>query len=256
MDQAEELRRRIQEKAFASPLILGCLRAKGGVGASTLLANLSALYAKMGKKVLFLDASRKLLTPPVLGQTEITARIESPVDVQNLHLDPSRMGFSLAYLENPENLGDSEWLQNLKAPFDILVVDTPAFPYQESRLQPFSKGLPCLLLTPQPACLFETYAMIKAMAEPVPERPWNVIVNFVRDAEDGKAVYLRFKDLLESRFGISLKLLGAIPFSWEIPLAERAGSLFVSKYPENPLTGELERMALGLVGLSPKVERD
>lgn len=255
MDQAEELRRRIQEKAKGSPLLVGCLRAKGGVGTSTLLANLSALYSKRGKRVLFVEVCRKSLSPPILGGTEITARIDSLKDLQDLPLNPCPMGFSLASMKNPENLWDTGWLQNLKVRFDILVVDVPALPYLKNRLHPFVKNLPCLLLTPQPACLFETYAMIKAMAEELPERPWNVIVNFAKDQEDGKAVYLRFKDLVESRLGGSLKLTGVVPFIWEIPLAERTGDLFVSKYPESPLTGDLEGMALDLVGLKPNREQ-
>lgn len=251
MDQAEELRRRIQAKDTEAPLIIGCLRAKGGIGATSLLMNLAAMIVKTGKQLLFVDVGRRFLVPPMVGMAPVNVRLDCLEEAADGSFDPGQYGFPLAWLENPDHLENAELFKSLKARFDILIVDLPAFPYLNDSLYPFVSQLSFLLLTPQPGCVFETYGMLKELAEAMPKGPLRVVINHSFSEADGKEAYARFKDLIESRLGVSLKLAGVLPIEKEVPLLERSGGILAIERPNHPFVGLLKQLAEELDLLRP-----
>ena len=251
MDQAEELRRRIQAKDTEAPLIIGCLRAKGGIGATSLLMNLATMIVKTGKQLLFVDVGRKFLVPPMVGMAPVNVRLDNLEEASGESFDPGPHGFPLAWLENPDHLENTELLKSLKARFDMIIVDLPAFPYLNDSLYPFVARLPFLLFTPQPGCVFETYGMLKRLAESLPQGPLRVVINHAFSEADGKEAYVRFKDLIESRLGVSLKLAGVLPVEKEMLLLERSGGIFAIERPNHPFVGLLKQLAEELDLLRP-----
>ena len=251
MDQAEELRRRIQAKDTKAPLIVGCLRAKGGVGATSLLMNLAGMIVKSGKRLLYVDAGRKFLVPPMVGMAPANVQLDSIEEASVEPFDPGQYGFPLAWLENPDHLENTELFKPLKSRFDAFMVDLPALPYLNDSLYPIVSKLPFLLFTPQPGCVFETYGMLKRLAEYLPQDPLRVVINHAFSNEDGKEAYARFKDLIESRLGLSLKLAGVLPVEKEVPLLERSGRVLAIERPNHPFVGLLKQLAEELNLLGP-----
>lgn len=243
MDQAEELRRRIQAKDVRPPTIVGCLRAKGGIGATSLLMNLAAMIAKNGKKPLFVDVGRRFLVPPMVGLIPVNVRLDEFEEDSSVSFDQEQCGFPVAWLENLDQLKNADWCKSLKARFDVLIVDLPAFQPLDHSLDSLVSSLSFLLLTPQPGCVFETYGMLKGLAETLPKVPLRVVINRAFNEADGKEAYARFKDLAESRLGISLKLAGTLPFEKELPLLERRGGVMAIETPNHPLVGMIKGLA-------------
>jgi MinD-like ATPase involved in chromosome partitioning or flagellar assembly len=99
--------------------------------------------------------------------------------------------------------------------------------------------------------VFETYGMLKRLAESLPQGPLRVVINHAFSEADGKEAYVRFKDLIESRFGVSLKLAGVLPVEKEMLLLERSGRILAIERPNHPFAVLLKQIAEELDFLKP-----
>jgi flagellar biosynthesis protein FlhG len=225
---------------------------KGGVGKSTVVANLAYLMAKMGKRVMILDADLGLGNIDILydlkpsltlkdvidGKTSIEKIILSgPLGIKvipapsgveemiNLHIGQKRLLL--------------EQVQKVIKHVDIFLIDTA--PGISSNVIFFNLAASeiFLIVSPDPCSLIDGYALMKVLALNHHKHHFNLIVNHTKGENEAKDIYERLEMMVSRFLKGTLSYMGYIPFDPKITLASRKKKLFVEVYPDSEATHSL-----------------
>jgi len=245
MDQAEELRKMVKEKAFEQPNMYAFLRASGGIGATFLLSNMAVLLATEGKRVLFVDIGNRFVLPSLLWKESIDVNLGNNFVKDFRPSLNSKFGFVLSRLDDLSWLLKERGVETLgfmRDNFDICLLDIPCLLPKDVLFLSFCKNTPYILTTPHPRALIETYGMIKMLMRNIGLSSFNVVINGAVDQKEGKEAYLKLKDLLESRHDVSMKLSFILEMDPKILAMERAGESFALRYKDSSLSLNLKKL--------------
>jgi flagellar biosynthesis protein FlhG len=205
---------------------------KGGVGKSSLLANVGYSLARSGYKVGILDGDLGMANMDIMFGKRANHSIydvimgdktlsEIMVElVPNLMLIPGGSGISeLAQFTNLQRRGLIDAVSEIGSDVDYFLVDTsPGFSenvlYLNSAVQ-----VPIVVITPDPSSLTDAYALIKVLNQKHKDTKFSVICNMVRDDFDGIGLFQRFSDVTQKFLHVGLGYLGSVPFD---PLYKRS----------------------------------
>jgi len=217
--QASRLKELINEQHSRkhSARVIAVTSGKGGVGKSTLSANISYMLSKKGYKVGLLDADIGLANLDVMfnvradknilhvlkGETsfeDIVIKLDT-----NLYLIPGESGdeilkFSDATIVN-RFIDEAEILEGL----DFLIIDTGAG--IGDTIQMFLKAADDVMVVtvPDPAAITDAYAMIKVISK-LKEKIF-MVVNQVKSAKEGEKIFDTIKKVAQGNIGETLKLI-------------------------------------------------
>jgi len=233
---------------------------KGGVGKTTLCANLGVQLASEGRRVLTVDLDLGLsnvnvvlgvnveydLEDVLAGRAELAqCLIEGPGGV---HILPAGSG--------SEELGRSdvamrrrllELLRPLSAEYDIVLGDSAAGVGNDVLDFASIADRVLVVTTPQLAALTDAYGLIKALDAygartandiPTPE----IVVNLSDDVEEGHAIARKLRAVCERFLTRSPRQAGWIPRSHQIAASTQSRKPFALGAPK-----ALERMCLGQI---------
>lgn len=219
-DQAARLRARVRGRRYQ---IVTITSGKGGVGKTTLTANLGLELARMGRRVLMLDGDLGLANLAILfnlaPRRDLGDVLEGRaalgdvmVDVRdNLRLIPAAAGAAtLATLgERPRELL-FEAVAREAADVDFLLVDTGAG-ISETVLALVSLADRVLLVTThEPTALSDAYGLVKAARARGARTP-EVVVNLASTHVQARATHSRLVGLTERFLDLSPALAAVIP---------------------------------------------
>ncbi|HMK50601.1 MAG TPA: MinD/ParA family protein, partial [Thermodesulfovibrionales bacterium] len=198
---------------------------KGGVGKTNVTANLALEIRKSGKNVMILDADLGLSNIDVLFQLtprynlqhvlggEMELRdivIEGPRGVKIL---PAGSGVQeLTALDEFQRLKLLEGFDSYDADIDYLIIDTAAGISENVAFFCIASQEIVVVTTPEPTAITDAYALIKVLFTRYQEKQFKVLVNCVRDAEEGFEVFRSLSKVAERFLNISLDYMGFIPF--------------------------------------------
>ncbi|WP_456450858.1 P-loop NTPase [Hydrogenimonas sp.] len=211
-----------QNGAKGATRVVAITSGKGGVGKSTISANVAYVLARQGYKVGIMDADIGLANLDVMfnvradrnilhvlkgeaGFDEIVTQIEP-----NLWLIPGESGdeilkFSDATIVS-RFLDEAQALENL----DFLIIDTGAG--IGDTIQMFLKAADDVVVVtvPDPAAITDAYAMVKVVSKIKPEI--GMVVNQVKNAKEGQKIFDTIARVAQGNIGgeLRLKLLGTI----------------------------------------------
>jgi len=222
--QASRLEELIDEQHSRkhSARVIAVTSGKGGVGKSTLSANIAYVLAKKGYKVGLLDADIGLANLDVMFNVRADKNIlhvlkgeASFEDIiikldRNLYLIPGESGdeilkFSDATIVN-RFIDEAEVLEGL----DFLIIDTGAG--IGDTIQMFLQAADDVIVVtvPDPAAITDAYAMVKVISR-LKEKIF-MIINLVRSAKEGDKIFDTIKKVALGNIGntLELSLLGSV----------------------------------------------
>lgn len=235
--------------------IIAITSGKGGVGKSTISANLAYTLWTMGYKVGVFDADIGLANLDVIFGVKVHKNLLDVLkgDVmlddiilqieQGLSLIPGHTGeeifrYDEVVLENMQ----STMLDDL----DFLLVDTGAG--ITDNIQRFLKISSHLIVVtqPDPSAMTDAYASIKVASKH--KNKIFVIVNQAKSLKEAQNVFDKIQNVAKANIShLELVMLGKIQVSDMITQCNRARKLFVKVFPKSPPTASIQTIANNLV---------
>jgi flagellar biosynthesis protein FlhG len=217
---------------------------KGGVGKTTVTANLAVALADRGRRVLVLDADLGLANIDVLlglqprfnlshvltGERSLDEVIvEGPKGVR---IVPASSGVrQMANLGNLEHAGLIRAFSELSHEIDVMLVDTAAGIHDS--VLTFARAAQHVLVVvcDEPASLTDAYALIKVLSRDQNVRRFRVLANQTRTLGEGRELYQKLVRVCDRFLDVTLEYAGAIPHDEFVRRAIQRQSAVVETYP-------------------------
>ncbi len=245
------------------PRVFAISSGKGGVGKTTLAANLAYALSKRGEKVLLFDGDLGLANVDVLfgltpkchigdvlyGQATFKeVMIEGPGGMKIL---PASSGVvSLTHLTESQKLLLLEEFDGLARDFDWVFFDTAAGISENVLYFNLASQERLLLCTPEPTALTDVYALIKVLYRRYEVKRFHLVVNWVRRRRQGEEIYRQLVRVVERFLGsVSLNFLAALPFDPRVSRAICYQRPFLEIFPDSPWAKAVLELAEQLLTL-------
>ncbi|HAF16858.1 MAG TPA: ATP-binding protein [Peptococcaceae bacterium] len=272
-DQAEKLRRltrnlhkKIEHRALESNgnkcRIIAVTSGKGGVGKTNIALAISLILSKAKYRVLLLDADLGLANIDVLlglipryNLTHVLKGECTLKDVivrgpEGLQIIPG--GSGIEELANIEHYILQKILQQiavLDKKVDYLVIDTAAGITNQVLAITLAAHDILLITTPEPTALTDAYGLIKVLRKHSAAGHINLVINMVKDVQDGQAAAQKLISVSKQFLNINLGLAGYVPFDKAVQEAIRQNQSYVLAYPRSPASLHTWRIASLLGGV-------
>jgi septum site-determining protein MinD len=222
---------------------------KGGVGKTTLAANIAVALAKHGKNVAVLDADvvmanleiiMGIRNPPVALIDTLSGRLsiddvlyEGPEGVKVIPAGITLDGFSERNMDMLKSA-----LREIPKEIDILVIDAPA---GRDAAMVMDEGQEVLIVTLPTVSSASDALKMKILGERMGAKIIGVIVNRV----EGKSRELSLQDIENT---LEANVISIIEESEEIKEALAYETPFVTRYPKSRVSNEVLRLSASLIG--------
>lgn len=197
---------------------------KGGVGKTTLVANLALTLSQRGKKVLILDGDLGMANVDILfgvktqgNVHDILAGRKEMKDIltevsKDVFLIPGGSGVvEFNHMNHFERRAMVEAVSSLPLGFDYLLIDTAPGIAENVLFLNSAAQTVSVVITPDPASFADAYALIKVLHKNYKVNHFSIVCNQVRDEQEGLGLYQRFNDVVNKFLYIGLDYWGSIP---------------------------------------------
>ncbi|HVK61676.1 MAG TPA: MinD/ParA family protein [Bdellovibrionales bacterium] len=247
--------------AGAQTRVISITSGKGGVGKTSIVSNTALQLAREGKRVLILDGDlgmanvdimfnvrpQKTIQHVISGECEMS---EILVEVaKNVTLIPGGNGiFALQNMSVFEKQALLNEVSQLGHRFDVMLIDTaPGIDDNVLYLNSAAQEI-CVVVTPDPASVADSYALIKVLHQRCRENRFSIICNQVKDEADGQRLFNKL-DAIANRFlYVGLDYKGSIPSDLNLRQATRAQQLVTQSHPEAVSSQAIRKLAAQFVG--------
>lgn len=230
MDQAENLRTIIKahnQKNSKEARLIAVTSGKGGVGKSSISINLALQFAKMGKKVIILDADFGLANIEVMfgiiPKTNLSDLMFKNKELRDIVIDgPAGVQFisggsgiaKLSNLDISQVKRLAGKLAQLEELADIVIIDTGAG--MSPSVMEFLVASPEIIVvtTPEPTSITDSYALLKGLVMyegfDRENTKIRVIANKVMTPAEGKSLFDKISMVVEQFLNIKVEFLGIV----------------------------------------------
>jgi flagellar biosynthesis protein FlhG len=228
---------------------------KGGVGKTTLVANLGQLWASRGKKVLLIDGDWNLgklsiclgarpkwtVDQVIGGQIELSRAIH-PVN-ENLSLLASPTGL-LGFEELTDSIRNQLFFEidSLSNDYDLVLFDHSSGVAKSVLEFAAASHQHVIVTTSEPTSYTDAYAIMKILSKRFSIREFWLLVTMSPTSTDTFDVIGRFSELTRHNLDIRIHLLDVFP--WESGLSEsvRRQKPYVTAFPKSELSQKFNRV--------------
>lgn len=234
------------EKKSNRVRVISVTSGKGGVGKTSVVANLALALRNMSKRVLIFDADLGLANMDVMlglnprytihhvlqGEKRLDEVIVTAPS--GFKLLPAASGLQeLTELDNSQRLlllNEFDALQDL---FDVLLIDTGAGISSNVMYFNFAAMEKMVVVTNEPTSLTDAYALIKVLTHQYHQKRFKILVNSARNAHEAERIYRHLSLVVDQFLGSpSLDYLGFIPYDKLVPMAIRQQQMVLQRYPD------------------------
>jgi len=205
--------------------VIAVTSGKGGVGKTNIVANLGYAFARIGKKVLILDADMGLgnldvllglapkynLSHVIMGQKSVSDIIvEGP---GNMLILPASSGIQeLTQLTQDQKVQILRELDEAIHSVDILFIDTAAG--ISSNVMDFNVTAQeiIIVVSPEPTSITDAYALMKVLSLKYAEKCCKVVVNLASTTQQGAEVFRQLNLVTERFLDMTIDYLGSVLF--------------------------------------------
>jgi flagellar biosynthesis protein FlhG len=227
--------------------VIAVTSGKGGVGKTNVVANLAVELARVGKRVLVLDADlglgnidvllglvpRYTLEHVLCGSHRLSdIIIQGPAGIQVL---PAGSGLpQFTSMTDAQQLMLQSELEHVADSVDVLLIDTgagvsPNVTYFASAAQEA-----IVVISPEPTSLTDAYALMKVLCRQHRERRFKVLVNLAKSQREATQTFRKLDIAAERFLNIGLEYLGFIPLDDYLPMAVIEQKAVTERFPCAP----------------------
>lgn len=233
---------------------------KGGVGKSNVTVNIAISLAKMGKKVMIMDADLGLANIDIMLGLRVTRNLshvirgECSLDEiilegpEGIGIIPASSGTKeMAKLSEMEHAGIIRAFSSLEQQIDILIVDTAAG--IADNVISFSQASQDLLLVvcDEPTSITDAYALIKILSVDHDLFRFRIVANMVRSAKEGRELFAKLTRVTDQFLDVALDYVGSIPFDENVRKAVRKQRALVELYPDSEASVAMKHLATKII---------
>ena len=219
-DQASGLRRMRNQQVK----VIAVTGGKGGVGKTNVTLNMAVSLAKMGKRVMVLDADLGLANVDVLLGIRVLKNLshvlsgECTLDEvivkgpEGVMIIPATSGTqSMVELTDVEHAGLIQAFSSLQTPIDILLIDTAAG--ISNMVVSFAQAAQDVLMVvcDEPTSITDAYALIKILSKQNGVYRFKIVANMVRSLREGQDLFTKLTRVTDRFLDASLELVACIP---------------------------------------------
>jgi flagellar biosynthesis protein FlhG len=236
--------------------VIAVTSGKGGVGKTNIVANLGYTFARMGKKVLVLDADLGLgnldvllglapkynLSHVIMGEKAVgDIIVEGP---GNMRILPASSGIQeLTQLTSQQKVQILSELDGMIDSVDVLLIDTAAG--ISSNVMDFSVTAQeiIVVVSPEPTAITDAYALMKVLSLKYAEKRCKVIVNLAGTLQQGREVFRQLNLVAERFLDMTIDYLGSVLFDAKVTKGVKQQKLVSHLYPDSHASKCFEDLA-------------
>lgn len=254
----------LRPAAESEPRVFAVTSGKGGVGKSVLSANLGICLARLGRRVLLVDADLALANLDLMLGVQARATIKDVLTnhsrVQDamvegpsgVHLLPACSGdATLADMDETKRMTMFSAIDSLEQRFDTVVVDTGAGIGSNSTAFAAAAQQTIVVVTPDPASMADAYAMIKVLNVRCGIERVYLVINMASGPREADQVVSRLLELVHQFLDVSVVPVGYVYNDESVEQSVRRCAPLVSTYPRAPVTASLQALAGRLLQEKP-----
>lgn len=252
-DQASSLRSMQQSSLIKVIAVTG---GKGGVGKTNVTLNTAISMAKMGKRVLVLDADLGLANVDVMLGLRVEKNLSHVLSGEcmledvlvegphGLKIAPATSGTqSMTELTPVEHAGLIRAFSELQQDIDVLIVDTAAG--ISDMVLSFSRAAQDVMVVvcDEPTSLTDAYALIKILNRDHGVFRFKIVANMVRNLREGQELFAKLSKVTGRFLDVALELVATIPHDENIRKAVRKQKAIVDAFPSSPASIAINNLA-------------
>ena len=225
--------------------VIAITSGKGGVGKTSIVANLGYAFAKMGKKVLILDADLGLgnldvllglapkynLSHVIMGEKKIEEiLVEGPGKMKIL---PASSGIQeLTHLTREQKIQMFTQLDDLIDSVDILFIDTAAG--ISPNVMDFNATAQeiVVVVSPEPTSITDAYALMKVLSLKYSGKVCKLLVNKTTRPDEGREVFRQLHLVTDRFLDITSEYLGSILYDEKVTKGVKKQKIVSELYPD------------------------
>jgi flagellar biosynthesis protein FlhG len=217
---------------------------KGGVGKTTVSANLAIALAERGREVMVLDADLGLANIDVLlglqprwNLSHVLAGEHSLDEIivdgpKGIRIVPASSGVSrMANLGALEHAGLVRAFSELQAPVDVLLVDTAAGIHDSVLTFARAAQHALVVVCDEPASLTDAYALIKVLSREQGVGRFQVVASQTRSPGEGRELYQKLVRVCDRFLDVTLEYAGHVPYDEFVRRAIQRQAAVVEAFP-------------------------
>lgn len=246
LSKARHLRRMRDGKRVNPPRVISVTSGKGGVGKSSVVANLAMTLAAKGERVLLLDGDFGLANLDIMLDLKphgnihdvLSGRIDPREAVlrvaPNVDILPASSGvMAMAQLTEEQKWRILELMQGLENGYDVLLIDTGAGISDDVTWLNSSAGEIIVVATPEPTSIADAYALMKVLNQKHKIKDFQLLVNQARSETEALRVYQQITTVSDRFLNVSIDYLGHVLWDDLWTYAIRQRKPIVSAYPSS-----------------------
>jgi len=217
---------------------------KGGVGKTNVSVNLSLALAKMGQRVVLLDADLGLANVDVLLGLEAKRTIADVLEGKcslsevmvtgplGVNIVPASSGVcAMTSLSAAQHSGLIQAFSEIDDQLDVLVIDTAAGISESVTRFAHAAQEVLVVVCNEPTSITDAYALIKVLNRDHGLFKFNILANMVRSPQDEQQIFAKLSTVADRFLNVALKRAGAIPYDEMLIKAVKQRQPVMQAYP-------------------------